>query len=105
MDLRLKDVDLDVLEVTIPSGKGDRERVTVLPGSAVPVKVGVPVANTAPLAGAVSTGARQMADPMLDGFQIGHAAATCLARAIARGVYEARAKTGDLQQSWQGRFG
>ena len=33
MNLRLKDVDLDVLEVTIPSGKGDRERVTVLPGA------------------------------------------------------------------------
>ena len=36
MNLRLKDVDLEVLEVTIPSGKGDRDRVTVLPGSLVP---------------------------------------------------------------------
>ncbi len=51
---------------------------------------------------AVSTGARGMADPLLDGFQIGHAAATCLARAIARGVFEARAMPGDLQPCWRG---
>lgn len=36
---------------------------------------------------------------------IGHAAATCLARAIARGVYEARTLPGDAMPSWQARFG
>lgn len=54
---------------------------------------------------AASTGARKMADPLTDGFQIGHAAATCLARAIARGVFEARAMTGDLQPCWQAVHG
>lgn len=54
---------------------------------------------------AASTGAREMADPLTDSFQIGHAAATCLARAIARGVFEARAMTGDLQPCWQAVHG
>ena len=53
----------------------------------------------------VATGARAMADPLTDTFQIGHAAATCLARAIARAVWLADAMPGDLQPSWQGRFG
>ncbi|MFZ1467608.1 MAG: P1 family peptidase [Paracoccaceae bacterium] len=53
---------------------------------------------------AVSTSARMMADPMVDGFQIGHAAATCLARAIARGVYLAAEIPGDLQPTWAARF-
>ncbi len=53
----------------------------------------------------VSTGARAMADPVTDSFQIGHAAATCLARAIARAVYMASAKPGDLQPTWRSRFG
>ncbi len=53
----------------------------------------------------VATGARDMADPLTDTFQIGHAAATCLARAIARAVYLAKAMPGDLQPSWHSRFG
>lgn len=53
----------------------------------------------------VATGAREMADPLVDGFQIGHAAATCLARAIARAVWLARPMPGDLQPCWQSRFG
>ncbi len=53
---------------------------------------------------AVSTGAREMKDPLTDAFQIGHAAATCLARAIARGVFLAAPGPGDLQPSWAGRF-
>jgi L-aminopeptidase/D-esterase-like protein len=53
----------------------------------------------------VATGARSMQDPLTDAFQIGHAAATCLARAIARAVHLARALPGDLQPSWQARFG
>lgn len=54
---------------------------------------------------ALSTGARPLADPVLDAFQIGHAAATCLARAIARAVYEAKALPGDRQPSWQSLWG
>lgn len=53
---------------------------------------------------AVSTGDRTMADPLADSFQIGHAAATCLARAIARGVFLAAPQDGDLQPSWSARF-
>ena len=53
---------------------------------------------------AAATGAQAMADPLRDVFQIGHAAACCLARAIARAVYEAKAMPGDLQPTWQSRF-
>ena len=53
----------------------------------------------------VATSARAMEDPLTDSFQIGHAAATCLARAIARAVYLAQTMPGDLQPSWQTRFG
>ena len=49
---------------------------------------------------AVSTGARDMADPAQDVFALGHAAASCLARAIARGVHAARPMPGDLQLCW-----
>ncbi|MBE2278707.1 MAG: P1 family peptidase [Rhodobacteraceae bacterium] len=49
---------------------------------------------------AAATGTREMADPLTDGFQIGHAAATCLARAIARAVYLAAPMAGDLQPAW-----
>jgi L-aminopeptidase/D-esterase-like protein len=52
----------------------------------------------------VATGVRVMQDPLTDAFQIGHAAATCLARAIARAVFLADARPGDLQQTWQSRF-
>ena len=54
---------------------------------------------------AVSTAARPLADPLTDTFQIGHAAATCLARAIARAVYLALPMPDDLQPSWRTRFG
>lgn len=53
----------------------------------------------------VSTGARAMLDPLTDTFQIGHAAATCLARAIARAVYLAEPTPGDLQPCWRSYFG
>lgn len=52
----------------------------------------------------VATGGRPLADPLTDPFQLGHAAATCLARAIARAVYLARSEPGDLQPTWQSRF-
>lgn len=54
---------------------------------------------------AVSTGAKPLTDPLADPFLLGHAAACVLARAIARGVYEASAMPGDLQPSWRKRFG
>ena len=54
---------------------------------------------------AVSTGARDMPDPVADPFVLGHAAASVLARAIARGVYAARAMPGDSQPSWSSLFG
>ena len=49
---------------------------------------------------AVATGAREMGDEVRDAFQIGHAAAVCLARAIARAVFLARPMVGDLQPCW-----
>ncbi|WP_347266969.1 P1 family peptidase [Paracoccus sp. (in: a-proteobacteria)] len=49
---------------------------------------------------AVSTGARPLADPLLTPFQLGHAAACTLARAIARGVHAASPQPGDLQPCW-----
>ena len=53
----------------------------------------------------VATGGNPLTDPLTDPFQLGHAAATCLARAIARAVYLARSEPGDLQPTWQSRFG
>lgn len=53
---------------------------------------------------AVSTGARPLADPLGDPFRLGHAAATCLARAIARGVHAARPAPGDPLPAWRARF-
>ncbi len=53
---------------------------------------------------AVSTGAGQVALP--EGLlEIGHAAATCLSRAIARAVYQADAHPGDLLPSWASLYG
>jgi len=53
---------------------------------------------------AAATGRRALADPLVDAFQIGHAAASCLARAIARGVYLAQPMQGDLQPAWSAQF-
>ncbi|WP_017999342.1 P1 family peptidase [Paracoccus sp. N5] len=50
---------------------------------------------------AVSTGAQPLPDPALTPFQLGHAAAAVLARAIARAVHEARPRPGDLQPCWR----
>ncbi|MFN3992633.1 MAG: P1 family peptidase [Tabrizicola flagellatus] len=52
----------------------------------------------------VATGARQLQGPLTDSFQLGHAAATCLARAIARAIYLARPGPQDLQPTWSSRF-
>lgn len=43
--------------------------------------------------------------PADGGFVLGHAAACCLARAIARAVYLARPLAGDRQPAWSARFG
>lgn len=48
----------------------------------------------------VATDAKPLGDPVQDPLLIGHAAATCLARAIARGVYLAKAKPNDLLPSY-----
>ncbi|MFN7224670.1 MAG: P1 family peptidase [Paracoccaceae bacterium] len=51
---------------------------------------------------AAATGDRTMTDPLTDTYQLGHVAATCLARAIARAIYHATPMPGDLQPSWRG---
>ncbi len=54
---------------------------------------------------AVATGARALADPERGPLMLGHGAAICLARAIARGVFEARPAPGDPLPCWQARYG
>lgn len=54
---------------------------------------------------AASTGDRPLADPVAGQFLLGHAAACCLARAIARAVWLARPEPGDVMQTWSQRFG
>lgn len=53
---------------------------------------------------AAATGRRPLADPAAL-IAISHAAACCLSRAIARGVYLARPAPGDLVTTWAQRFG
>ena len=52
-----------------------------------------------------ATGARLLADPIAELFALGHAAATCLSRAVARGVFEARGAPGDPLPAWRDLFG
>lgn len=54
---------------------------------------------------AATTGARPLTDPIGDTLMIGHAAAICMARAIARGVHAAVAAPGDPFPTWADRFG
>jgi D-aminopeptidase len=54
---------------------------------------------------AVSTAARPPGDPVIDAIALGHAAATCLARAIARAIYLATPAPGDLVPTWQEKWG
>ena len=49
---------------------------------------------------AAATGAHPLGDPAADMLDLCHAASLCLARAIARAVYEARAEPGDLLPCW-----
>lgn len=54
---------------------------------------------------AAATGARALPQSDADGFLLGHAAACCLARAIARAVFHATADPGDVAPTWAARFG
>ncbi len=54
---------------------------------------------------AVSTGDRPVADPIIDVIHLGHAAAVCLARAIARAVYAAEPAPGDRIPTWREAWG
>ncbi|MDT8345929.1 MAG: P1 family peptidase, partial [Thermohalobaculum sp.] len=53
---------------------------------------------------AVSTGARALPDPPRDVLRLGHAAAACLSRAIARAIHAARPAPGDRRPAWSERF-
>lgn len=53
---------------------------------------------------AAATGARPLSDPVADTLALGHAAATCLARAIARGVFAATPASGDTLPCYGTRF-
>lgn len=50
---------------------------------------------------AAATGARALTDPVPDLLMLGHAAATCMARAIARAVYAAHPSPGDAIPCWR----
>jgi len=54
---------------------------------------------------AVSTGTVDMSDPDFDTMMLGHAAATCMARAIARAVYLATPAEGDTLPCWSSLVG
>ncbi|MCB1487244.1 MAG: P1 family peptidase, partial [Bauldia sp.] len=54
---------------------------------------------------ALSTGRIPPGDAAFDLIEIGAAASACMARAIARGVYEATPAPGDLLPTWRQRFG
>lgn len=53
---------------------------------------------------AAATGKKTINDPAFDPMMIGNAAALCLARAIARGVYEATPHADDIQPTWQQKW-
>lgn len=54
---------------------------------------------------AVSTRDRPLADPLLDILQLGHGAAVCLSRAMARAIYLAIPAPGDPAPTWSQRWG
>ncbi len=53
----------------------------------------------------VSTGEDTLDDSVVDSMRLGHAAAVCLSRAIARGVYHATTHEGDTLPTWQSIYG
>lgn len=54
---------------------------------------------------AAATGAKPLSEPVSETLMLGHAAAICMARAIARGVHAAVAAPGDPFPAWSSRFG
>lgn len=54
---------------------------------------------------AASTGTVPVGDSIADALLLGHAAATCMSRAIARAVYAARTAEGDLLPCWSDLYG
>lgn len=54
---------------------------------------------------AAASGRRKLAAPDYDVLRIGEAAATCLSRAVARGVYAATPAQNDVQPTWLDQFG
>ncbi len=54
---------------------------------------------------ALSTGEIGVASDDLTALMVGHAAANCLARAIARAAYSAHAEPGDVLPTWRDRYG
>ena len=53
---------------------------------------------------AVSTEELKLNDPAFDTLKIGHAAAQCVARAIARAIYNAKPTTSDTLPCWSQKF-
>jgi len=53
----------------------------------------------------VSTGRRELLNPVAKQAELCHSASVCLSRAIARAVYLAESARGDLLPSWQQQFG
>ena len=53
----------------------------------------------------VATGDKPILDPILDVIHLGHAAAVCLARAMARAIYLATPAPGDIGPTWQQKWG
>lgn len=53
----------------------------------------------------VATCARPINDPVLNVLQLGHAAAVCLSRAMARAIYLATPAPNDVVPTWQQRWG
>lgn len=54
---------------------------------------------------AASTGGKPLSDPISETLYLGHAAATCMARAIARAVFHAETQEKDAQPTWAARHG
>lgn len=53
---------------------------------------------------AAATGEKPLKDPVMDTMLLGHAAAVCMARAIARAVFEARAKPQDVKPTYKEKY-
>jgi L-aminopeptidase/D-esterase-like protein len=54
---------------------------------------------------AIATGVVPVEDPIIDVMHLGHAAAACLSRAIARAIYHATPAPGDPVPTWREKWG